>query len=229
MLKINPDIYKRIDIEDTIPNNIGFHLRMWKFEKDLDNPIDPIARSFSLQELNSKDFEITPSDCFLIFLVFREEFHIDPRCQNTAEYFPPSVLNVLPQFKRFKEESLVSPVISSMDLGKINRTMIDGGMGKNSGEEINTNLNYIGFVWEGLFCDDLMRAGAINKIFKLESYINKIGPKFLEIMFTGAIYNKGSIKAGTVLNLMSTKNQNYEKEELKAIKISRRKNLLLKM
>jgi len=107
--------------------------------------------------------------------------------------------------------------------------MIDGGMGKNQGDDINTGLHYIGFVWEGQYCDELMRAGAMNQIFKLESYINKIGPKFMEVMFSGAVYSKGSIKAGTVLNLMSVKNNQYEMGELNAIKISRRKNLLLKM
>ena len=115
ILKVKPENYRRMDVEDTIPNNIGFHLRMWKFEKDLDNPMDPIARSFSIQELKTETFQITPADCYLILLTFREEFHTDPRAPNTAEYFPPSVLKILPQFKRFKEESLSSPVISSMD------------------------------------------------------------------------------------------------------------------
>ena len=107
--------------------------------------------------------------------------------------------------------------------------MIDGGMGKNQGDDINTGLHYIGFVWEGLYCDELLKAGAINQIFKLESHINKIGPKFLEVMFTGAVYNRGTIKAGTVLNVMSAKNNKYEKDDLKVIKSSRRKNLLLKI
>ena len=131
ILKVKPENYRRMDVEDTIPNNIGFHLRMWKFEKDSKNPIDPVAKCFSLQDLRADTFEITPTDCYLVMLIFREEFHIDPRAPNTAEFFPSSVLKILPQLQKFKEESLTSPVISSMDLGKINRNMIDGGMGKN--------------------------------------------------------------------------------------------------
>jgi hypothetical protein len=116
-----------------------------------------------------------------------------------------------------------------MDLGKINRTMIDGGMAKPECESINKQLHYIGFVWEGKFCNDLVKAGTINKAFELEQYMAPVSNKFMEVMFSGAVYQKGSVRAGTILQLVNNKNNRYSEDDLKMIKLARRKNLLLKM
>jgi len=59
--------------------------------------------------------------------------------------------------------------------------------------------------------------------------MNGVGNKFLEVMYTGAQYNKGSIRAGTVLQLVSNKSNKFSSDDLRLIKIARRKNLLFKI
>lgn len=238
ILNTNPSQFNRLIIENYAPSNIGFHLRMWKFTHDDSSLTEPISKPFQLQNMNPISNDFNQTDCVLILLVYKEYLFHDKENPNKISNFPYSLINSLPQLSNFRQDSLNTPVISSMGVEKLQRTMTNGGnLYQNEAEEgeeklLHNKMHYVGFVWEGLKCSYMMKMYVCRKAKAFERYVSDcfFREKCLEIIFNGANFSKkGKIKSGTVLQQVSNTKNKFSFEHVEMIKNFRKNNLLLKI
>ena len=75
-------------------------------------------------------------------------------------------------------------------------------------------LEHMLFVWNGKQTDHIVMAQAVEKALELERFIiNSRGP-FLEVLFSGGVFQDNTLRTGSILQLISNRRREYKNQEL---------------
>jgi len=201
ILEMNPTHFSKLKIENSIPNTITQHIKIWRYYED-DKKSRAIKSSpLSLKDILSADFNFVSNECYLVLFVYKKRTEEGA----TPVSFPHSMWGVVESSSNLTPRGLETPVANSESISSLNRGALESFLlPKRAEKNDDSKFEYMLFVWNGKTANPLMKAVTLSAAIEFDSLINKAKDPFLHVLFSGGYVRNKKLWIGKILQLDSS-------------------------
>jgi len=201
LLEMQPSYFSTIQFENTIPEGVTQHLKIWKFYED-HKKVDMIKTlPVPLATLQNSEFMFSSEEAYLILLIYKSD--AEENCELVN--FPHSLCGIVESVSNLTPRGLLSTFSSTNE--SVNEPPVNSAKFVENLESLllskrqqkDTKYKYMLFLWNGKNSSSLVKALAITKGYELDALLYSSKDPLLNILFSGGVIRHKKLQRGSVL------------------------------